>query len=291
MCRFAFYLGPEIPISALVTEPVHSIIHQSYKSEEREEPLNGDGFGIGWYPEIHDEDAAIFKDVSPAWSNPNLQHLARAIRSRCILAHVRAASPGLAVTQINCHPFAWREFAFMHNGRIEDFEHIERELRHRLSDGVYHWIRGTTDSEHLFARFADHYMRLEQEAGDDDEEPSVERSARALIATIAEIESLCAEAGRGGEIDLNLVVANGRSAVISRYSSAGRQPNTLYVHTGYRYDCEDGEPVLEPSERPAVLVASEPLTRDDSWRCIDPNCLLLVGEDLRVEERPIATGG
>jgi len=47
MCRFAAYLGPEIFISSLVTEPHHSIIHQSYHAKERIEPLNGDGFGIG----------------------------------------------------------------------------------------------------------------------------------------------------------------------------------------------------------------------------------------------------
>ncbi len=42
MCRFAVYLGEEITISSLVTEPSYSILHQSFYSHEREEPLNGD---------------------------------------------------------------------------------------------------------------------------------------------------------------------------------------------------------------------------------------------------------
>ena len=46
MCRFVMYLGPEITMSSLVTEPSHSLIHQSMKSRERPEPLNGDGFGV-----------------------------------------------------------------------------------------------------------------------------------------------------------------------------------------------------------------------------------------------------
>ena len=50
MCRFALYLGPDIPIASLVTEPANSIIHQSFHSHLREEPLNGDGFGLAWYP-------------------------------------------------------------------------------------------------------------------------------------------------------------------------------------------------------------------------------------------------
>ena len=71
MCRFAAYIGPEIFVSSLVTEPKHSIIHQSYHAEERTEPLNGDGFGIGWYAPQFCNSPALFKEVSPAWSNQN----------------------------------------------------------------------------------------------------------------------------------------------------------------------------------------------------------------------------
>src|SRR6185436_9788616 len=37
MCRFTLYLGPAIRMSALVTEPRNSLIHQSFESQEREE--------------------------------------------------------------------------------------------------------------------------------------------------------------------------------------------------------------------------------------------------------------
>jgi predicted glutamine amidotransferase len=33
----------------LLYSPKNSLILQSYKSKERKEPLNGDGFGVGWY--------------------------------------------------------------------------------------------------------------------------------------------------------------------------------------------------------------------------------------------------
>ena len=53
MCRFALYLGSELTVSRLVTEPSNSIIHQSFHNLERTEPLNGDGFGLAWYvPEM-----------------------------------------------------------------------------------------------------------------------------------------------------------------------------------------------------------------------------------------------
>ena len=91
MCRFVLYLGQEIGVDSLVTEPKNSIIHQSYHSHEREEPLNGDGFGVAWYVPGHDE-PALFRNVTPAWNDINLLHLARVTRTRCVLAHVRAAT-------------------------------------------------------------------------------------------------------------------------------------------------------------------------------------------------------
>ena len=121
MCRFVAYTGEPIAVADLVTRPVHSIIHQSFKAREREEPLNGDGFGVGWYVPSMSERPAIFRDVSPAWNNLNLLELARVTRSRTIFAHVRAATQGLGVMQSNCHPFGHGEFMFMHNGNIEGF--------------------------------------------------------------------------------------------------------------------------------------------------------------------------
>ncbi|TFG64224.1 MAG: class II glutamine amidotransferase, partial [Gemmatimonadales bacterium] len=61
MCRFVVYIGEEIRISSLITEPVNSIIHQSFHSHERDEPLNGDGFGLVWYPPSLTENPALFR--------------------------------------------------------------------------------------------------------------------------------------------------------------------------------------------------------------------------------------
>ena len=71
--------------------------------------LNEDGFGVGWY---HKRGGAIFRSVTAAWNNSNLRELSESIESRCIFAHVRAAS-GSVISEVNCHPFrygvqAWR---------------------------------------------------------------------------------------------------------------------------------------------------------------------------------------
>lgn len=49
MCRFVAYLGEPILAEDLITKPINSLIHQSYHAKEMAEPLNGDGFGMGWY--------------------------------------------------------------------------------------------------------------------------------------------------------------------------------------------------------------------------------------------------
>ena len=95
MCRFTLYLGPDIRLSSLLLEPSHSLIRQSAHSREREEPLNGDGFGVGWYARELSGEPAVFRSITPAWNNRNLHNLARVVSSDCILAHVRQRGQGL----------------------------------------------------------------------------------------------------------------------------------------------------------------------------------------------------
>ena len=283
MCRFALYLGSPIRVSSLVTEPSNSIIHQSFHSHGRKEPLNGDGFGLAWYvPELTDE-PSLFKDLSPAWNNANLLQLARVTRTPCLLAHVRAASPGLSVSRLNCHPFARGPFAFMHNGTVGGFRSIARKLKSNLSDDTYHCIQGSTDSELVFAIFLDHYARSTKEN-------SLERTIEALTKTIAQVEAVSKDEGVKEPSLLNLAVTDGKCAVVSRYIS--RDPdkaNSLYVHSGSHYECESGvcrmAPALEGNL--AVIVASEPLSDDPGWQPIAPNHLTVLHEDLHVEQRPI----
>ncbi len=52
MCRFVVYSGREVLLADLIIYPKHSLINQSFQSQERFEPLNGDGFGVGWYNPI-----------------------------------------------------------------------------------------------------------------------------------------------------------------------------------------------------------------------------------------------
>jgi len=290
MCRFALYLGPPIVLDTLVTKPVNSIIHQSFHSHERKEPLNGDGFGVAWYVPELSPTPALFRSITPAWNNDNLLSLAGVTLSECILAHVRAASPGLPVTQTNCHPFTHGRYSFMHNGAIGGFDRVRRALLQSLSDEAFRAIHGTTDSELMFAMFLDHHKRLEapEAAG---------AMALALEATIQQVVKAAEAAGVVEPSYLNLAVADGRRAVVSRFTSgAPAEAASLYVHEGKQYVCEEGlcRMVSPDVGRGAVLVCSEPLSQDEGWERVPPNQMVVVGDDRSVSLRacaPVPPGG
>lgn len=282
MCRFTLYLGQPVRLDQLITEPENSLIHQSFQSAEREEPLNGDGFGVAWYvPEVS-ERPAVFRSISPAWSNRNLLELARVTRSPCVLAHVRAATPGSTVAEANCHPFVHGPFAFMHNGEIGGFRSIRRRLLALLSDEAFHAIHGTTDSEHLFALFLDRWR--EQADG----EPA-KRLLGALMAAVGEVLTLAEQEGRDEPSYLNIAVADGRHAVVTRLTTDNPEyAESLYYSIGRRYTSVGDTSTMRDASggRGAVLVSSERLSEDDSWQPVPPNHVVLIrGErDVGIEE-------
>lgn len=289
MCRFVMYQGQPMTLASLVTEPSHSIIHQSAKATESDEPLNGDGFGVAWYvPEMSDR-AAVFRSVTPAWSNINLLDLARVTRSPCILAHVRAATRGLPVTELNCHPFTHGRFTFMHNGDVARFGAIRRRLLHGLSDEAFRAVKGSTDSEHLFAMFLDRAGAAEASAA------GLAGALEDAVAAVVSMSRAAVEAGEGergddDECDINVAVTDGVRSAACRFTTAtDREPSSLYVHTGRRYECDGGVcRMVQPERgRGAVIVCSEPLSEDSGWQKIPANHLVMIGDDLDVRMRPL----
>ena len=283
MCRFLLYMGPPVTLDVLTTRPEYSIIRQSYQSRYAKEPLNGDGFGIAWYSPDVSPEPARFCSIQPAWSSQNLRHLARVTRSEAILAHVRAASSGMSVSETNCHPFTVGRFAFMHNGAIAEFPKLKRRLQQRLSEESFLQIDGNTDSEHLFALFRD---RLAE--GKVDGNPT-SMMADALGRTIEEAVELSCAIERNEPSRLNLVVTDGIRAVVSRYASgAAEAPSLFYRHTS-QCMCEEGifRMVETDEPGPAIVIASEPITRQAGWQPVPQGHMLIVDRDRTVKLREL----
>ena len=274
MCRFVAYHGPPLCLADLITRPTHSIIHQSYHAKERVEPLNGDGFGLAWYAP-GDPQPALFKDVSPAWNNRNLIHLARVVSTRAVLAHVRAATQGLSVMRANCHPFAYRQFSFMHNGNVGDFARVRRPLLARLSDEAFTAVKGTTDSEHAFGLWIDHWR-----AGGD-EQPPLARMAEAMRHTLHSLRELGAATQTAST--LNLAVSDGTHFVATRAVFGDDPGNTLYWRRGGALRCEDGVCHMDAGADSAVLVASEPVFDGERWDAVAMNSMITIDAEAHVE--------
>ncbi|MBX2969270.1 MAG: class II glutamine amidotransferase [Cyclobacteriaceae bacterium] len=282
MCRLMAYKGTSILLDELLYKPKNSLINQSINARELEEPLNGDGFGVGWYSHHISHEPATFVSLNPAWSNRNLRNLAPKIQSDCMLAHVRAASVG-EVSEANCHPFQYRELLMAHNGGVENFGRIKRDIRAQLSDELYNWIKGQTDSEHIFSLLVN---RLNTEH----REFSADAVTDAFEYTFHHVKSLMKKHGIHEEAYLNMVVTNGHFIVATRFVTDDKaEPLTLYHSEGSRYVVEDGVSRMEApkDDDEAVLVVSEKLTDDSHWTMIPKNHFVIVEHDLNVRIKPI----
>jgi predicted glutamine amidotransferase len=282
MCRFVLYLGEPLTLDLLTTRPAHSLIQQSAHARERPEPLNGDGFGIAWYANRYGPEPALFRSTTPAWNNSNLRELARVTESGCILAHVRAATPPLPVTELNCHPFKSGPVTLMHNGFLPGFSRLRRDLLADLSDEAFLSVKGSTDSEHILGLFADRHRRSSK--------MGVERLVEALTHTIHYVEQLCLDAGEAQAPRLNLAVSDGHCAVVSRCCRVPEQAESLHLHYGKTYTCIDGvcQMVAPEGGTGAVIVASEPLSNDPGWEAVPPNHLVIIAANRSVRVEPLA---
>lgn len=282
MCRLMAYKGTPIIMDKLLYQPKNSLVNQSINAKEIEEPLNGDGFGIGWYvPEVNYE-PVTFVSVNPAWSNRNLRNLAPKMQTECMIAHVRAASVG-EVSESNCHPFQYKNLLMAHNGGVENFGRIKRDLRKPLSDEMYNWIKGQTDSEHLFAYLLSELFKNHKTVNPEAVVDSFERTFRTL-------KELMKKHDIQEPAYLNMVFTNGLFIVATRYCTDPKEePLTLYHSEGSRYVVDDGVTRLEAPEDDdqAVLVVSEKLTDDANWTMIPANHFVIVEQSLNVRVRPI----
>lgn len=254
-------------------------IKQSYKARERSEPLNGDGFGVGWYAPQVDPTPCLFTSITPAWSNQNLHRLAEKISSSCIFSHVRAASPGMLVSEVNCHPFQYRRLLWMHNGGIAQFPKMKRRLRQSLKDDLYNFIQGTSDSEHAFAVFLNLLPH-----GMNHHPP--EELAQTMLETIRQLNYWSREAGITEPSYYNFAVTDGQSVIATRYvSDLMLEPASLYFSSGSKFECHEGvcRMVQARESEHAVIITSEPLTDvKEDWIAVQKNHLVMSTPELNI---------
>ncbi|KAG8934491.1 hypothetical protein FRC03_007143 [Tulasnella sp. 419] len=294
MCRLLIYKGTSpIQLSHLLTRPSHSIINQAFDSRLRldlRRPINGDGFGVGWYDSVEDEELGsqpcIFNSITPAWNNANLTRLAEKIKSPLVFAHVRATTAG-SLSEDNCHPWHFDRLMFMHNGGIADFLLLKKRLQFSLPDELYNFPQGNTDSEWSFALF----LSMLKDPHAEKFTPTELREA--MLATISTLNTWAREAGITEPSLLNFCVTDGHTVVATRYVSSKKdEAASLYYSSGTTFDeyAPGGHYRMSKCDKREniIMIASEPLTFEQAdWMEIPTNTMIVVTPKMNLLQIPI----
>jgi len=282
-----------VQLSHLLTKPAHSVINQAFSPKLRidlRNPINGDGFGVGWYDSNYDEELGsqpcIFTSVTPAWNNANLSRLADKIKSPLVFAHVRATTAG-TLSEDNCHPFRYGKLMFMHNGGIAEFSKVKRRLQQSLPDDIFNVPQGNTDSEWAFAL----YLSKLPDANASSFTPDVLKDA--MLKTIATFNEFAREFSITEPSLMNFCVTDGETVVVTRYiSSKADEAASLWFSSGtsfYEY-AKGGHYKMSKADKREniIMVASEPLTFESAdWMEIRTNYMVVITPKMNLLQIPI----
>jgi predicted glutamine amidotransferase len=145
MCRLLGYCSRD---AASVAELLGI---ESFRAFTSLSDLHADGWGMAWYAGSR---PAAWKSAGQAGSEPEYDKLAWQPLGDLGLVHLRWATPGLAVSDANTHPFRYADYTFAHNGAI----YPQDRLGEMLPPEWERQLAGSTDSEryflHLMARLA-----------------------------------------------------------------------------------------------------------------------------------------
>ncbi|MEU5696519.1 ergothioneine biosynthesis protein EgtC [Actinosynnema sp. NPDC020468] len=152
MCRHLGYLGPPMPVSALLHDAPHSLVRQSYAPTDMRGggTVNADGYGVGWFP-APGASTVRYRRAGPIWSDENLLALSRVVHTGALLAAVRSASIGMPVVDTACAPFTDGRRLFSLNGRVAGWPDSVADLAKSLPVTDLLTLDAPTDSALLWA--------------------------------------------------------------------------------------------------------------------------------------------
>ncbi|GBG86382.1 hypothetical protein CBR_g41377 [Chara braunii] len=361
MCRWVIYRGPRVPLEDILVKPSHSSITMATEhyipnviSEgsdivdllhvtRRNICVNLDGFGMGWYAgdldETTESDPAgeggaeargkaktqhvkplIYKTIKAPKDDEEVHRIAKEEESGCIFAHNRASSAG-AKDVINCHPWSYGRFMWMHNGTIARFSAVRAAMLDEMGPQFADQIQGKTDSECAFFLFL-HFLAVALAHGKgqaEEEKPFFDAEAALKIDTTATlladcmektikkvvklVDSVCDEECRKRELSsLNFAVTDGVNVVGSRFRDSKMEPPpSLYYAHGMMCQQPDGSLDFVESDSDgdkltrAAIISSEPLINNDAsmdlqvdWHLISANHLAIIDENRDLTVRPIS---
>ena len=148
--------------------------------------------------------------------------------------------------QTNCHPFRHGRWLFMHNGFIDGFAAVKRDLVLAADESLFPEIKGTADTEVLFC--------LALTFGLEDDPPD------AVARAIGFVEELGRARGVQYPFQGTIATTDGESLWVFRYSSRGKSRSLFFTRDVrmLRQQYPDREILREVSDD-TRLVVSEPI--------------------------------
>jgi predicted glutamine amidotransferase len=279
MCRALAYLGQPVLLDNLLYQPDSALVKQSFMPKMLH-LLNLAGFGMrAWdrgSPDPH-KPYSYASTALPVFDR-NLKALAEKIRPSCVLGHVRgvAYNTEVEISLQNVHPFQFPgvRLALAHNGDLARFAEMKPHLLEAIRPEIVNLIRGTTDSEWIYALIV-------SQLADPRSACAADELVRAVDQAFAIIRRLRERLGIATSSSVNLFLTTGEQIAAVRYCfdfgcyrtedpAKVHEANLIYLSlwytSGSEYGYHDGEWRMTGGADTAdsIMIASEPLTRDTS---------------------------
>ena len=277
MCRALAYLGQPVLLDNLLYQPDSALVKQSFMPKMLH-LLNLAGFGMkAWdrgSPDPH-KPYSYASTALPVFDR-NLKALAEKIRPTCVLGHVRgvAYNTEVEISLQNVHPFQFPgvRLALAHNGDLARFSEMRPYLLESIRPEIVNLVRGTTDSEWIYALIVSQLADPRGAGAADD-------LVRAVDQAFAIIRKVRAQLGIATSSSVNLFLTTGEQIAAVRYCfdfgcyktedpakvhEANLTFLSLWYTSGSEYGYHDGEWKMTGGADTAdsIMIASEPLTRD-----------------------------
>ena len=216
-----------------------------------------DGWGIAWYDEK--DTLHLSRTPEAAYVSSKFSSLIHSVYTDTCISHVRWATAGFPLCNINTHPFTNGKFAFAHNGAISPCEALETLIAPHFRN----MIEGTTDSERYFLALL---SAINQTS-------SPVEAFRTLLHNIH-------QQVRSSSLNCLLLTPDALYALNDYDVNAPlAQKEPDYFHLHYRVSPED------------VMIGSTGLGQNDGWEKLDNGQLLVVERGtLKVTVHTISQG-
>lgn len=269
MCRlYAFRANEPTRVECSLVHAQNALMQQS-KGDELG-LVHGHGWGVADYP---DGVPMVERQTWAAYHGEHFKKTAARVYARTVIAHVRRATVGEPSLE-NTHPFCSGRWIFAHNGTIPNFGEV-RDLMLPEIDRFYRdEIRGTTDSEHVFAYLLSLWRS------------QPERPLLGLVVDgLMQIIEWSAHVSPDARPSLNIVMTDGRQLVGSRL---GR--TLWHLEREHVFDCAIcGRSHVHhdiSKDYRSVEIASEPIT-DENWHEMPDGTVYEIDENLYLLTRSL----